>query len=257
MIDQSNYRFGLPVAASTYADKIDLSLSILQWGMVAMFVVWGIFFAYCLVRFRQSRNPVATSNPIKGGAVSFIPDVLVLGFEVWLVFFLGLPIWAHIKEEFPKANDSLVVTLVAEQYAWNFQHAGPDGMFGARDAAQISSGNTLGLDTNDANGADDTISINELHVPLGKPTILRMTSKDVIHSFFVPEFRTKQDIVPGMETLLWFEPTQTGRFEIGCAQLCGLGHYRMRGEVVVHSPADFEAWQQEQLKQKMEASLAS
>jgi len=180
-----------------------------------------------------------------------------LGFEIWLVFFLGLPIWAQIKEDFPKAETSNVITLVAEQYAWNFQYAGPDGIFGNRDAKQISSSNTLGLDATDPNGADDNISINELHVPLGKATVLRMTSKDVIHSFFVPEFRTKQDIVPGLETLLWFEATHTGRFEIGCAQLCGLGHYRMRGEVVVHSPEDFAAWQQEQLKQKLEESNPS
>jgi cytochrome c oxidase subunit 2 len=225
--------------------------------MLAMFVAWGIFFTYCLVRFRRGRNPVANAHPLKGGAVSFLPDALVLGFEVWLVFFLGLPIWAHVKEDMPKTEQANVVHLIAEQFAWGFQYAGPDGLFGGRDAKQINSGNTIGLDVNDPNGKDDLISINELHVPLGKPTLLHMTSKDVIHSFFVPEFRVKQDIVPGLEMLLWFEPTHTGRFEIGCAQLCGLGHYRMRGEVVVHTPEDYAIWQQEQLKEKLQDATQS
>jgi cytochrome c oxidase subunit 2 len=218
--------------------------------MIAMFVAWGLFFAYCLIRYRQSRNPVADSGAVKNGSVSFIPDVLVLGFEVWLVFFLGLPIWAHIKEDFPKPENALVINMISEQFAWGFQYMGPDGAFGGRDVKQISSGNTIGLDANDPKGLDDIVTINELHVPLGKPTVLYMTSKDVIHSFFVPEFRVKQDTVPGLETLLWFEPNRTGRFEIGCAQLCGLGHYRMKGEVVVHTPEDFEIWQKEQLAAK-------
>ncbi|MCG3205105.1 MAG: Alternative cytochrome c oxidase subunit 2 [Elusimicrobia bacterium] len=251
MIDPSNYTVGLPIAASTYASKVDLSLNILQWGMVAIFVIWGIFFTYCLVRFRSRNNPSASyAAANKGGALSFLPDVMVLGFEIWLIFFLGLPIWAEIKETFPTAMESNVVELVAEQYAWGFQYSGDDGLFAKRDPKQISSGNTIGLDANDPNGKDDYVSINELHVPLGKPTLLYMSSKDVIHSFFVPEFRVKQDVVPGMRVPLWFEPTKTGRFEIGCAQLCGLGHYRMRGEVVVHTPEEFEVWKQEKMKEK-------
>lgn len=253
MIDPSNYTFGLPIAASTYAGKVDLALNILHWGMVSMFVAWGIFFTYCLVRFRTKKNPAASYEAAKkGGLISFVPDALVLGFEIWLIFFLGLPIWAEIKEDFPRDADSNVVEMVAEQFAWGFQYAGPDGQFGQRDPKQISSGNTIGLDANDPEGKDDFVSINELHVPLGKPTVIYMYSKDVIHSFFVPEFRVKQDTVPGMRIPLWFEPNRTGRFEIGCAQLCGLGHYRMRGEVVVHTPEDFEVWKAEKLKELQE-----
>lgn len=218
--------------------------------MIGIFVVWGIFLAYCLVRFRSKKNPTASYEAAsKGGLISFLPDVMVLGFEIWLIFFLGLPLWAEIKENFPTEAESNVVELVAEQFSWGFQYAGVDGLFAKRDPQQISSGNTIGLDVNDPNGKDDYITINELHVPLGKPTLLYMTSKDVIHSFFVPEFRVKQDIVPGMRIPLWFEPIKLGRFEIGCAQLCGLGHYRMRGEVVVETPEEFEAWKQERVKE--------
>lgn len=249
MIDVSqNYTFGLPIAASTYADKLDSALNILQAGMVVIFVLWGLFFAYCLIRFRRIANPSASySVAQKGGFSSFVPDAAVLAFEVWLIFFLGLPIWSEIKEQFPAESDSLVVEMVAEQFAWGFQYAGPDGQFAKKDPKQISGGNTIGIDYSDPASGDDIITINELHVPLGKPTLLYMTAKDVIHSFFVPEFRVKQDVVPGMKSPLWFEPTKTGRFEIGCAQLCGLGHYRMKGEVVVYTPEEFEAWQKARL----------
>jgi cytochrome c oxidase subunit II len=248
MIDPSNYTFGLPIAASTYAGKVDKSLDILHVAMTVIFVLWGIFFTIALVKFRRGANPKGNYEASKGGLASFLPDVAVLLFEVWLIFVVGLPIWAEIKEDFPPANGALVVDMVAEQFAWTFQYAGPDGVLGSRDPKRMNATNQLGLDRSEAAAKDDVASINELHVPLGRPTIIYMTSKDVIHSLFVPEFRVKQDVVPGMRSPLWFEPTQVGRFEIGCAQLCGLGHYRMRGEVVVHTPEDFAAWEAEQQK---------
>ena len=252
MIDPSNYTFGLPIAASTYAARMDASLHVLHIAMITIFVLWGVFFTYCLIRYRRSKSPRGSYDAAKGGLSSYIPDVAILVFEVWLIFAVGLPIWAHVKEEFPTPEESLVVEMVSEQFAWGFQYAGPDNAFARRDPAQITSANTVGIDYSDPASADDYVTLNELHVPLGKPTLLYMTSKDVIHSFFVPEFRVKQDVVPGMRIPLWFEPTQTGRFEIGCAQLCGLGHYRMRGEVVVHTPEEFEAWQLERLKERQE-----
>ena len=235
-----NYSLGLPIAASTYAERIDLSLHILHAGMIAIFVLWSIFFVYCLVRFRKGRQPKADANVNKWGVRSFAGDAAILLFEVWLIFMLGLPIWSQVKEVFPKDEDAQVVEMVAEQFAWGFQYAGPDGLFGRKDPAQISPDNTIGIDRSDPAAADDIVSLNTLHVPLGKPTIVYMTSKDVIHSFFVPEFRVKHDVVPGMRIPLWFEPTQTGTFELVCSQLCGLGHYRMVGRVVVHEPHDFE-----------------
>lgn len=237
-----NYRFGLPIAASTFAEGIDRSLNILHVAMTLIFVLWGIFFVYCLIRFRRSRQPQAQyDSGHKGGVASILPDVAILAFEIWLIFFLGIPIWSQIKVTFPQDKDALVVEMVAEQFAWGFQYAGADGVFGKKDPKQISPDNTIGIDRTDPASKDDIVSLNELHVPLGKPTLIYMTSKDVIHSFFVPEFRVKQDVVPGMRIPLWFEPTMTGTFEIGCAQLCGLGHYRMKGTVIVHTPEEYEA----------------
>lgn len=245
MIDVAqNYTFGLPIAASSYAEKVDFSLHVLHVGMAVMFVLWGSFFVYTLFRFRRKKNPHASppAHSTKTTINSMLPDAAVLAFELFLVFMWGFPLWAEIKEEFPQELNSHVVRLTAEQFAWNFQYAGPDGIFGKMDPHQISPSNTLGLDAHDPAGQDDIVSINQLHVPIGKPTLLYMRSKDVIHSFFVPEMRNKQDVVPGLESMYWFEPIMTGRFEIVCAQLCGLGHYRMRGELVVHTPEDYKTW---------------
>ncbi|MFN0117511.1 MAG: cytochrome c oxidase subunit II [Elusimicrobiota bacterium] len=251
MIEQSNYTFGLPIAASSYAAEIDKSLHILHIGMLIIFVLWGIFFTFCLFKYRKGANPSANHAAAKGGMISFLPDFMVLAFELWLVFALGLPIWSKVKEDFPIANQSHVVEMVAEQFAWSFHYPGTDNLFGKKDIKLISSGNLIGLDDTDPLSQDDFVLTNELHVPIDKPTIIYMTSKDVIHSFFVPEFRVKQDTVPGMRIPLWFKPIKTGAFEIGCAQLCGLGHYRMKGTVIVHSPEDFEKWKMEQIQAKL------
>lgn len=253
MIDASNYTVGLPVAASTYAARVDTCLKVVHIGMLVVFVLWAIFFVYCLIKFRH-KNGVPAGHGLSHGFGSYVPDIAVLVFEVWMIFFLGLPVWSTIKEEFPPESQSNVVNLIGEQFAWGFQYPGADALFGKRDAAFISASNTIGIDPNDPAAKDDILSINQLHVPLGKPTLLYITSKDVIHSFFVPEFRLKQDLVPGLRTPIWFEPNRTGTFEIGCAQLCGLGHYRMKGEVVVQTPEEFEAWKQEKLKESQSNS---
>jgi cytochrome c oxidase subunit 2 len=248
LIDASNYTLGLPIAASTYAAKVDACLKVVHYGMFVVFVLWAIFFGYCLIRFRRKPG-VAAGHGLSHGFGAYMPDVAVLVFEIWMIFFLGLPVWSTIKEDLPTESQSTVVELIGEQFAWGFQYPGADGIFGKRGAEFISSGNTIGVDPNDPAGKDDILSINQLHVPLGKPTLLYITSKDVIHSFFVPEFRLKQDLVPGMRIPIWFEANRTGTFEIGCAQLCGLGHYRMKGEVVVDTPEQFEAWKQEKIKE--------
>lgn len=238
----SNYTFGLPVAASTYAGEIDRSLHILHIAMVLIFVAWSAFFIFCLFRFRQSRMPKADHGGWKSHGASFVPDAMVLVFELWLIFALGFPVWSKVKNDFPDPAQSHVVEMVAQQFSWGFQYPGPDGVFGKKGPEHVTVTNQLGLDPADPAGKDDLVFHNEMHVPLGKPTLMYMTSKDVIHSFFVPEFRVKQDTVPGLRTPVWFEPTKTGVYEIGCAQLCGVSHYIMRADLVVDTPEDFEAW---------------
>lgn len=245
----SNYGWGLPVQASTYAAKIDWTLYLMHLVMIAIFVLWGIFMGYCLIRYRHREGVTAVYSHHTDWE-SYVPDVLILAFDLWLIFVVGIPIWAHIREELPAPENATVVNIVAEQFAWNIHHPGADGKFGRRDPTLIRAENPLGLDETDPDAKDDVTTINQLYIPLGKPVRINLTSKDVIHSFFVPEFRMKQDAVPGMTFPIWFEPIMTGKFEIGCAQLCGLGHYRMRGDVIVKTPVEFEEWMKETIKQK-------
>ncbi|MEW6272354.1 MAG: cytochrome c oxidase subunit II [Thermodesulfobacteriota bacterium] len=244
------YQWGLPTAASSYASDIDWLMWLLHAVMIFIFVAWGIFFVYCLFRYRARDGERAVYHQA-GESASFIPDGLVLAFEIWLILAFGIPLWAAIKQETPPPDESMTVNLVAQQFAWNFQYPGPDGKFGRRNVALVTAENPIGLDPDDPASKDDVVTINNLNVPNGKPTILRMTSKDVIHSFQVTEFRNKQDVVPGLETMLWFEPTVAGKYEIGCAQLCGLGHTKMVGNVFVQSQDEFDGWQKEQLAEKL------
>ena len=188
--------------------------------MVLIFVLWAVYMAYCLVRFRRASNPTAHYSK-EMSLASYTPDLIIFVFEIWLIFFVGVPIWAHIREKLPAPENAVEIGLSAEQYAWVFHYPGADRTFGKRDTALVHANNPLGIDDTDPHSKDDIVSVNELYIPLGKPVRLYLTSKDVIHSFFVPEFRTKQDVVPGMRIPIWFEPTKTGHFEIGCAQLCG------------------------------------
>lgn len=239
----------MPEPASSYAATIDWLMNLLHGVMIAIFVLWGIFFVYCLVRYRARDGQRGTYHQT-GEKASFIPDGLILAFEMWLILAFGIPLWAALKQETPPPEKSLVVNLIAQQFAWNFQYPGPDGKFGKREVSLITAANPIGLDETDPDAQDDILTINNLNIPLGKPTILRMTSKDVIHDFQVTNFRNKQDVVPGMTTTLWFEPIKAGKFEIGCAQLCGLGHTQMIGNVLVQTPEEFAAWQKSELAAK-------
>jgi len=155
----------------------------------------------------------------------------------------SIPFWAKQVNAFPKRTDVIEVRVVAEQFAWNVHYSGSDGIFGKSDVQFFNKqSNPLGLDPNDKNGKDDITTINQLHLPIGKPAIIHLTSKDVMHSFFLPVMRVKQDIIPGMSIPTWFTPTKTGNFEIACAQLCGLGHYRMKGYLTIHTQDEFDQW---------------
>jgi cytochrome c oxidase subunit II len=245
---------GLPPLAATHGAQID---SLIGWTHIFMFVLfigWGGFFTYVLIRFRRSRNPVASYPGVTSHTSSYLEGgVLVV--EMILLFAFSIPLWAARVDHIPPERDALVVHLTAEQFAWNVRYAGADGVFGKTDIKQIDvQENPLGLDRSDPSSKDDITTINQLYLPVNRPVIVKLRSKDVIHSFGVPEFRVKQDAIPGLTIPIWFIPnvttaemrTKTGnpefQYEIACAQLCGLGHYRMRGFVTVVSDEEFQKW---------------
>ena len=164
--------------------------------------------------------------------------------EFLLLFAFSIPFWAVHQAGIPTGKNILEVKIVAQQFAWNVHYAGPDGRFGHA-SARFLNDNPLGLDPSDPAGKDDITTMNQIYLPINKTVIIRLTSKDVIHSFGLPAMRVKQDIIPGMTTQVWFTPNKLGQFEIACSQLCGIGHYRMRGIVNVVSQGDFDQWIQQ------------
>lgn len=233
---------GLPENVSAHGTNVDSLISWVHWLMLILFVGWGIFYVVSLIKFRAGKNPKADYTGVKSHFSSYL-EVAVAVVEAILLVGFSIPIWANVVVSFPPEKESLVVRVVAEQFAWNFHYAGADGVFGKVNPKFVdATTNPLGLDPQDPFAKDDLHAINKLHVPKDKPVIVHINSKDVIHSFGVPRLRVKQDAIPGMEVPVWFKALKEGAFEIACSQLCGLGHYRMRGEVVVHSEEEFAQW---------------
>lgn len=235
---------GLPEQASAHAAQIDNMVGWVHWLMAILFVGWGVFFIYTLIRFRASRNPRADYHGVKShfstwieGGVALIEAVLLIGFSI--------PAWANRVDDLPSESEAVVVRVVAEQFLWNAHYPGADGVFGPTSIELVAADNPLGLDRNDPTGRDDITTQNELALPVDQPILIHLTSKDVIHSFSLNQMRVKQDAVPGVTFPVWFTPTRIGDWEINCSQLCGLGHYRMRGAYSILSQADFDAWLQE------------
>lgn len=237
-----SHLLGMPEPASAHASEIDYMMALVHWLMLVLFVGWGIYYIYTLIRFRSGRNPVAEYDGTKGVYSKYQEGGVVLAEALLLVLF-AFPIWGFLKNQFPAADESVEVHVIAEQFAWNIHYPGPDGVFGRRDIDMIDlNTNPIGLDLTDPAAADDITTINELHLPVDRPVVVSLSSKDVIHSFALPHMRVKQDVIPGLVIPIWFRPTKTGEFEISCAQLCGLSHYRMRGYLTVHTDAGYQEW---------------
>ena len=237
----------LPVEASAHAAEIDRMIVLVHWLMAVLFIGWGLFFVFVLFRFRKSANPRASYAGAKG-KISKGTEVAVALIEVILLVGYAIPAWARRVSELPPENEAVLVHVVGEQFAWNVHYPGADRKFGRTDIKFVSPDNPLGLDRADPNGKDDVTTINQLNLPVDRPVLVQLSSKDVIHSFGLYEMRVKQDAIPGLQIPVWFQPTRIGDYEITCSQLCGLGHFRMRGFVTVQSQADFAKWFDEQLK---------
>jgi cytochrome c oxidase subunit 2 len=253
---------GLPALAAAHGGQIDDLIGWIHVFMLMLFLGWGGFIAYTLIRFRKSRQPVAIYTGVKSHRSTYL-EVGVAVVEGVLLFGFAIPLWAARVDRMPPAHEALVVQVTGEQFAWNVHYAGPDGKFGRTDIKLIDSqSNSLGLDRSDPAAKDDVTNLNQLYLPVNRPIIVRLRSKDVIHSFGVPEFRVKQDAIPGLTIPIWFVPTittaemrtRTGnpefQYEIACAQLCGLGHYRMLGFVTVQPADEFQKWLDEKIKEQ-------
>src|SRR5580658_2971811 len=303
---------GMPINASEQGAQIDWLIFYIHVLMVVLFVGWITFFFYTIFRFRKSNHPKADYTGVKTHASSYLEAVIAV-IEVALLVGLSIPFWSWKVSAFPTDPNTVHVRVIAQQFAWNIHYPGPDGIFGRTDIKLVDEQtNPIGLDRKgDPHAKDDIVTLNQLHLPVNRPAVIEITTKDVIHSFFLPVMRVKQDAIPGMLIPIHFIPTKTSDemreelastithptdknldssvamqdyqskdgsvlvkkghaisadtaaklvengvttinmgprdpAEIACAQLCGLGHYRMRGYLTIDTEEQYEAWIKDQ-----------
>ena len=221
---------------------IDDTIMITFWVTGVVFVAVCLFTAYCVYRYRYQEGRRAEYEPENTKMELWLTGLTAVGVVVLLT--PGLFVWDQF---ITVPDDAVEVEVMGQQWQWSFRYPGKDGLMGTTDSANIDGDNTFGLNPNDPNGQDDIlIEGDDMHLLLGKPVKILLRSIDVLHDFYVPEFRAKMDMIPGMVTYIWLIPTRTGTFDILCFELCGVGHYTMRGTVVVEEEADYQAWLEEQ-----------
>ena len=209
----------LPSSASTFAGEIDFLYYLILVITGIAFVVVEVGLIVFMIKYRA--RPGRKAEYIEGSTKAEIIWTTVPAVTLVIIGLMSGGVWNTIKGRNSVPADAIPYGLHAQQFEWNITYRGPDGQLGT---------------------ADDFVIRNQLHIPVNQPVVMRMTAEDVIHSFFVPAFRVKQDAVPGMTINVWFEATETGQYELACAELCGLGHYRMRAMVTVHSVDDYQQW---------------
>ncbi len=248
-IDSRLFSWSFPEDVSLHGSKID-SLYFFILGVTGfVFLITEGLLIYFMIRYRrrEGRRAVYSRGNTRLEFVwTIVPTIFFIGLAIY-----SNTIWSDLRYDIPE--DTFDIEVVAEQFAWNFRYSGPDGKFARRDPKLITSDNPLGIDGSDPVSADDLTTINILHIPANRNVRFLLQSKDVIHSFFLPHFRIKHDVLPGMiSPNVWVVATQTGTWEIACAELCGLGHYRMRGFITVQTPEEFQTWLDELLEEKLD-----
>ena len=209
----------LPHGSSTFVGEIDHIYYLILIVTGLAFVIVEVALLVFLFRYRD--RPGAKATYLHGSTRAEVIWTAVTAAVVVIIGLLSAGPWNRIKGRDSVPAGALPLAITAKQFEWHITYPGKDGQLGT---------------------ADDFTIRSQLHVPVDTPTVVTMQSEDVIHSFFVPNFRIKQDAVPGMHIRVWFKPTEVGTYELGCAELCGLGHYRMRAQVTVHSREDYDRW---------------
>jgi cytochrome c oxidase subunit 2 len=232
----------LPQAASGHASALDAVLFSVHAHMLLIFVAWLALFVVALIKFRKGAHPEPRAHGMRGTWAAIAIGLVIVG-DVIILVTLALPAWAERNAPPPPGVRPVEIRITAEQFAWNIHYPGPDGVFGRAGQTFVSAANPVGIDRTDPAAADDVGVLNVLMLPINRTAVIQLTSRDVIHGFTLNEMRVKQDATPGMTSRIWFTPIAIGDWEIACSQLCGLGHYRMRGEYHVVDQAAWEKWQ--------------
>jgi cytochrome c oxidase subunit II len=235
------------VVASEEGKGIDLTITYLL-VVAGIFVVLGHLILVRFIWKSSAGESAAYGRPSKRAewAWSIVPVLVMLVLSEAGVLFVSGPVWDSLYAETPR--NPVILEVVGKQFEWYVRYPGVDGEFGKSELRNVNeTDNLFGLDDFDKAAQDDIIKRGQICLPVGRPVVVRLRTYDVIHSFFVPEFRVKQDLLPGYATRLKFTPTREGEFDLACAELCGLGHYTMKGKVRVVKPEEFDAWLKEQM----------
>ncbi|MEE9270965.1 MAG: cytochrome c oxidase subunit II [Candidatus Krumholzibacteria bacterium] len=219
----------LPENVSTIGEDIDHLYRVIFVITTIMFVLTQGVLVFFIFRYRQRpgrRAAYVHDNATVETVWTVVPGIILLVLAVY-----QWNAWADAKIRAPDSDEAIRVEILAQQFEWNIRYPGPDGVFDTQ---------------------DDLTMKNQLYIPRGKPVLVQLRALDVIHSFFLPNLRVKQDVLPGPRNtiLLWFDANKSGTYEIACAELCGLGHYRMRGQLFVYTPEEFETWLENKYKAK-------
>jgi cytochrome c oxidase subunit II len=212
----------LPEDVSTFGQEIDSLFYLIYYITAATFILVTVLMIVFLIMYRQKEGQRATythGNTTLEIIWTIIPAAILI-----VLSFMSVSTWAKVKRHAPDSDFELQVS--AKQFNWEVVYPGADRRFGT---------------------ADDVKFDNDLHVPVNKVVRVHLTSTDVIHSFFLPNLRLKQDAVPGRTILVWFEATKPGKYELPCAELCGFGHSGMKGWLYVHTPEEYAQWAAEKL----------
>ena len=231
--------------------NIDDTIILTFWVTGAVFCAVCLFMSYCVWQFRYSEDRKSEYKPENTKLEWALTILTTLG--VCALLAPGLIVWNKYVTVPDEAAD---IEVMAQQWYWNYRLPGEDGILGLTDLRNINEDNPFGMNLDDPNGLDDVlIEGDDLHILLNQPVKVNLRSIDVLHDFYIPQFRAKMDMVPGVVTYYWFTPIRTGDFEILCMEYCGTGHYSMRGRVLVDEQKDYDEWLSEQMT--FEEMLAS
>tara|TARA_B100000497_G_scaffold72572_1_gene81485 strand:+ start:528 stop:1364 length:837 start_codon:yes stop_codon:yes gene_type:complete len=232
--------YSTPIASNW--SNIDSTIELTFWMTGGVYVAVLGFMTYCVIRFKNKDGRRAAYEPESKKAEVILTVLTTIGVAGLLA--PGLIVW---DDYVSPPEDAMPIEAMGQQWYWSFRLPGEDGILGTTDARNINADNPFGMNKNDPNGQDDIlIEGDDLHLEYDKPVKFLLRSIDVLHNFYVPQFRAKMDLVPGMVTFYWIRPTVAGNYEILCAELCGVGHHAMRGFVQVDESDAYKNWLNEQ-----------
>ncbi|MBV6498494.1 MAG: Alternative cytochrome c oxidase subunit 2 [Prosthecobacter sp.] len=243
-ISDINTWFGATPNASEHGGLVDHMLGFVHWFMLALFIGWSIFLINVFWKYRAGRTAKADYHGVRGHASTHI-EIGVVIVEAILLLGFAFPLWSRQADDYPTSADTIKMRAMGEKFLWNFQYPGNDSMLSTWNPRAISPSNATGRELNDPNGKDDFVNPGTMKLPVGRPVIVDVTSKDVIHNLAIVPMRAAQDACPGVKSHMWFKPVKTGTWDIICGQLCGPGHAQMKAVIEVMEPKEYDDWAKE------------